>query len=209
MKKVMENNMENNMEDNMEKNMENNMKNNKLVTDMTTGSPIRHLLVFALPLLLGNIFQQLYMWVDSIVVGNFVSNTALAAVGNCGSTNFLFFSLSSGLAIGIGIIVAQYFGAKDDKNVRCTIANSLYVLISAALFISIVGYLITPFVFTFVLETPEDALPYSIAYMRTTCLGIVGIALYNGCAAVLRALGDSRTPLFFLIFLFLEWVWKE
>lgn len=175
------------------------VRKRKTVTDMTTGSPMRHLLVFALPLLVGNIFQQLYMWADSIVVGNFVNGNALAAVGNCGSTNFLFFSLSSGLAIGIGIIVAQYFGAKDEKNVRCTIANSLYVLISASLFISVVGYLITPFLFSYVLETPPEILQDSIIYMRTTCLGIVGIALYNGCAAVLRALGDSVTPLIFLV----------
>ena len=116
----------------------------KHVTDMTSGSPMRHILRFAMPLLLGNLFQQLYNMVDSIVVGNYVGKDALAAVGTCGSLNFLFFSLSSGLAIGIGIIVAQYFGAKDDKNVRSTIANSFYVLASAALTVSLLGFLFTP-----------------------------------------------------------------
>ena len=99
------------------------MKQTK-VADMTTGSPFWHLLKFSIPLIIGNIFQQFYNMVDSIVVGNYVGANALAAVGNCGSVNFLFFSLSSGLAIGIGIIVSQYFGAKEYERVSATIANS-------------------------------------------------------------------------------------
>lgn len=170
----------------------------KHVTDMTSGSPMRHILRFAMPLLLGNLFQQLYNMVDSIVVGNYVGKDALAAVGTCGSLNFLFFSLSSGLAIGIGIIVAQYFGAKDDKNVRSTIANSFYVLASAALTVSLLGFLFTPALLR-LLSTPEHVLSDAVLYMRTTCVGIIGIAFYNGVAAILRALGDSRTPLYFLI----------
>lgn len=90
------------------------MKSNN-ITDMTSGSPTKHILLFAIPLLIGNVFQQLYNMVDSIVVGNFVGSSALAAVGTCGSMNFFCFSLSSGLAVGIGIIVAQYFGAKTTK----------------------------------------------------------------------------------------------
>lgn len=171
---------------------------NKNITDMTVGSPVGHILKFALPLLIGNLFQQLYNMVDSIVVGNFVGKNALAAVGTCSSMNFLFFSLSSGLAIGIGIIVAQYFGAKDEKNVRSTIANSFYVLISAALTVSVIGILLAPALLR-LLATPDNIIGDSITYMRTTCAGIIGIALYNGAAAILRALGDSRTPLYFLI----------
>ena len=167
---------------------------------MTVGSPLKHIILFALPLLCGNVFQQLYNWVDSIVVGNFVDTTghALAAVGNCGSVNFLFFSLSSGLAIGIGIIVAQYFGAKDEKNVRCTIANSIYVLVAVSLVISVIGILTAPALFR-ALGTDPLIIDDSILYMRTTCAGIIGIAMYNGCAAILRALGDSKTPLLFLV----------
>lgn len=172
--------------------------NTRNVTDMTTGSPVKHILRFALPLLIGNLFQQLYNMVDSIVVGNFVGKNALAAVGTCGSMNFLFFSLSSGLAIGIGIIVSQYFGAKDEKNVRSTIANSFYVLVTAALTVSIIGMLFAPQLLR-LLATPDNIIGDSIIYMRTTCAGIIAIALYNGVAAILRALGDSRTPLYFLI----------
>ena len=168
------------------------------MTDMTTGSPAKHILKFALPLLIGNLFQQLYNMVDSIVVGNYVGKNALAAVGACGSMNFLFFSLSSGLAIGIGIIVAQYFGAKDEKNVRSTIANSFYVLVIASLSVSVLGILLAPGLLG-LLMTPDNIIGDSIIYMRTTCAGIIAIALYNGVAAILRALGDSKTPLYFLI----------
>ncbi len=172
--------------------------NTKNVTDMTVGNPMKHIVIFALPLLLGNVFQQFYNMVDSLVVGNFVGANALAAVGTCGSTGFLFFSLSSGLAIGIGVIVAQYFGAKDYERVRMTIANSFYVLISAAVIVSVVGILFAPFILQ-LLGTPDDIIGDSILYMRTTCAGIIAVALYNGIAAILRALGDSKTPLYFLI----------
>ncbi len=168
------------------------------MTDMTTGSPARHILTFALPLLIGNLFQQLYNMVDSVVVGNFVGKNALAAVGTCSSMNFLFFSLSAGLAIGIGIIVAQYYGAKDEQQVRNTIANSIYVLVTAALVVSIMGILLCPALLR-LLQTPKHIMGDAVIYLRTTCSGIIAIALYNGVAAILRALGDSRTPLYFLI----------
>lgn len=173
------------------------MRESKL-TNMTTGSPIKHIFSFALPLLVGNLFQQFYNMVDSIVVGNYVGPDALAAVGNCGSMNFLAFSLSSGLAIGIGIIVSQFYGAKDEENVRSTIANAFYVLIAAALVVSLVGYFLCPALFR-LLKTPDKVIGDSIVYMQTTCLGIIGITLYNGVASILRALGDSKTPLYFLV----------
>lgn len=171
---------------------------NQNITNMTSGSPTKHILRFAMPLLIGNLFQQMYNMVDSLIVGNFVGSDALAAVGTCGSMNFLFFSLSSGLAIGIGIIVAQYFGAKDEQNVRMTIANSIYVLATAALIATLLAYIFSPLLLR-VLSTPDDIIGDSITYMRTTCLGIIAIAFYNGVSAILRALGDSKTPLYFLI----------
>ena len=172
--------------------------NSKNITDMTVGSPAKHIIRFTLPLLLGNLFQQLYNMVDSIVVGNFVGANALAAVGACGSMNFLFFSLSSGLAIGIGIIVAQFFGAGDDKNVRNTIANSIYVLMGASVLVSLLGIALSPWILQ-LLQTPDTIIGDAVVYMRTTCAGILFIAIYNGAAAILRALGDSKTPLYFLI----------
>lgn len=168
------------------------------IMNMTTGSPLRHILRFTIPLLIGNLFQQLYNMVDSLVVGNFVGANALAAVGACASMNFLFTSLSTGLSVGIGVIVSQYFGADDESHVRVTIANSIYVLSATAILISILGIFTSPILLRF-LNTPEVILQDSIIYMRTTCLGLIVVAVYNGVASILRALGDSRTPLYFLI----------
>ena len=172
------------------------MKNN--ITDMTIGSPARHILSFAAPLLIGNIFQQFYNMVDSIIVGNFVGANAIAAVGTCGSMNFFCFSLSSGLAIGIGIVVAQYFGAKDYSNVRATIGNSIYVLGIASIVVSLLGYTLCPYMLR-LLQCPDTIIKDSITYMRVTCCGIIFVAFYNGVASILRALGDSKSPLYFLI----------
>lgn len=166
--------------------------------DMTTGSISKHLLSFAAPLLLGNLIQQFYNMVDSIIVGNYVGQNALAAVGTCGSMSFLFFSLSSGLAIGIGIIVAQYFGAKDYKNVRTTIGSSIYVLSISALVVTLIGLFFSPFLLR-LLQCPTSIFDDAVCYMRITSLGIIFIAIYNGVASILRALGDSKSPLYFLI----------
>lgn len=168
------------------------------VTDMTTGSPIRHILRFTFPLLIGNIFQQFYNMVDSLVVGNYVGKNALAAVGACGSIGFLFFALTSGLATGTGVIVSQYFGAKDDKHVKSTIANSFYVLALTSLVVAVLAICLAPILLR-LLGTPLPVISDAILYLRVTCAGILATALYNGVASILRALGDSRTPLYFLI----------
>ncbi len=171
---------------------------NKNMMNMTSGSPAKHILRFAFPLLIGNLFQQLYNMVDSLVVGNYVGADALAAVGACGSMNFLFFSLSAGLATGIGIIVAQFYGAKDEQNIRSTIANSIYVLVISAIIVSILGIVLAEPLLR-LLQTPDNIIGDAAIYMKTTCAGIISIALYNGVASILRALGDSKTPLYFLI----------
>ena len=170
----------------------------KHVTDMTVGSPVHHILIFALPLLFGNLFQQLYNMVDSIIVGNYVGADAFAAVGSCGSISFLFFSLSSGLSVGIGVIVSQFFGAKEEDKVNATIANSIYVLGVAAILVSLIGIIFAPAILQ-LLRTPAEILGDAVIYMRTTCAGTIAIVAYNGVASILRALGDSKTPLYFLI----------
>lgn len=167
-------------------------------TDMTVGNPIGHILRFALPLLVGNIFQQFYNMVDSLVVGNFVGANALAAVGNCGAVNSLFFALANGLSIGIGILTAQYFGAHNEGKIKSVIANAVYALGSVAIVMSVFGILFSPQVI-WLMGTPERIRAESVIYMRVTCAGMLGLAFYNGAAAVLRALGDARTPLYFLI----------
>ena len=174
------------------------MTKSRNTTDMTVGSPLKHLITFAIPLLIGNLFQQLYNMVDSIVVGQYVGATALGAVGACGSMNFLFFSVCMGLGTGVGIIVSQYYGAGEERKIKETIANSVYVLLSAAVVVWILAMLFAPSLLR-LLQTPPEMIEDSIAYMRISCCGLIGIALYNGIAAILRALGDSKTPLYFLI----------
>ncbi|MCR4631748.1 MAG: MATE family efflux transporter [Treponema sp.] len=176
--------------------MKNNNSNN--ITDMTVGSPTKHILFFALPLLIGNVFQQLYNMVDSIIVGNYVGANALAAVGTCGSMGFFCFSLSAGLSIGIGIVVSQFFGAKNEKMVRLTIGSSIFILTAASLIISILGYVLAPYALK-LLNCPPSIMPDSVVYMRTTMFGLIFVAYYNGVASILRALGDSKSPLYFLI----------
>ena len=174
------------------------MAQTKRITDMTVGSPLRHIFLFTLPLLIGNLFQQFYNVVDSVVVGNYVGADALAAVGTCGSLGFLFFSLSSGLAVGIGILASQYFGARDDSQIRATVSNAAYILLAAGAGVSLLGFFGAP-VFLRLLQVPEEILPLSLTYLRTTSVGVVAVALYNGVASLLRSLGDSKSPLYFLI----------
>lgn len=175
-----------------------NNKDNKFVLDMTEGSPLKLLLSFTLPLLIGNLFQQFYNLVDSIVVGQFVGANALGAVGATASLNFLIVSLVIGLSIGIGIIVAQYFGAGNEEMVKKTIANSVYIVAFSAIIMSGVGFFAAKPVLQ-LLDTPKEILGDSVIYMQTVSLGIIAVAGFNLVSAILRALGDSKTPLKFLV----------
>ena len=166
--------------------------------DMTRGSVFRHVITFTFPLLIGNLFQQFYNLVDSLVVGNFVGANALAAVGTCGSLNYLIFALSSGLSVGLGILAAQAFGAKNTGDIRRIVAGGIYILGGAGLLVSLVGYALAPSLLR-LLRAPDSVLPDATVYLRLICLGTVPVALYNGIASILRAMGDSRTSLYFLI----------
>lgn len=167
--------------------------------DMTVGNPTEHLLLFAFPLFIGNLFQQFYNLVDTSIAGKYISADALAAIGSCSSLNFLFFSLSAGLANGIGIIVSQYFGAKKDEMIKATVVSSFYILAISAVVVSALGILLAKPLLV-LLQTPEGAILDDAAlYLQVTCLGIIFIAFYNGVASILRALGDSKAPLVMLI----------
>ncbi len=166
--------------------------------NMTEGRPIRLLAVFALPLLIGNLFQQAYNIADSVIVGQFIGADALAAVGATGSITFLFFSVCNGISSGGGIVTAQYFGAQDHSRVKRAIANSAYIMFATTLFMGGLAFLLTPTALR-LLGTPEDILPDAITYMRMSCLSVPLIGVYNYSASMLRALGDSRTPLIFLV----------
>jgi putative MATE family efflux protein len=176
----------------------NDMTSKSNITDMTEGSTVKLLVRFAVPLFIGNLFQQFYNMVDSIVVGRVLGANALAAVGSCGSLCWLFFSFAGGMAVGIGIIVAQYFGAGDEEKIRATIGSAVYVLAGISLILSSLGFILAPYILRF-MKTPDTVIGNAQIYLRTMCVGMVCIAAYEGVAAILRALGDSRTPLYFLI----------
>lgn len=171
------------------------MKSN--VTDMTNGNPTGLLMSFSLPMLVGNIFQQLYTMIDSMIVGNYIGADALAAVGATGSVLFLFYSLCSGMSIGIGIVVSQYLGAQDAEDVKRSIANSIYVMLTAALLMSLLGFCFARPVLQ-LLQTPGNIIDEAELFLKTNCAGILAISAYDCVSALLRALGDSSTPLLFL-----------
>ena len=173
-------------------------KQNKFVKDMTKGNPMQLLIQFSLPLLVGNIFQQLYNMVDSIIVGNFVGANALGAIGTTNSLNFFFFSLVAGLSVGIGIIVAQYFGFGDEEKVKDAIGNSIWIITVCSVIMAIIGF-VTARPILVLLDTDPVILNDAVAYLKVVSIGIVCVGFYNGVSGILRALGDSKTPLIFLI----------
>lgn len=166
--------------------------------DMTQGSAFRHVLVFTFPLLIGNLFQQFYNLVDSLVVGNFVGANALASVGTCGSLNYLIFALASGLSVGLGVMAAQAFGARNTGEIRKIISAGIYILSGTGLVVTVAFYAFAPNLLR-LLRTPETVLPDAITYLRLLALGALPVALYNGIASILRSMGDSKTSLYFLI----------
>ncbi|MDR0984244.1 MAG: MATE family efflux transporter [Ruminococcus sp.] len=169
-----------------------------MTKDMTVGSPFKHILAFWIPLFLGNMFQQVYNITDSIVVGKFMGNDALGGVGSTGALNFLVIGFVMGMTSGFGINISQAFGAKDFSKMRSYIMNSFYL----CLILTIVLTLLTGF-FTkellIITDTPESMFEYAYGFIHTVFLGIVTIIAYNMFACILRALGDTRTPLYFLI----------
>lgn len=170
----------------------------RYIKNMTEGNEARLILMFALPLVAGNLFQQLYNIADSAIVGQFLGYDKLAAVGSTGSLTFLFYSICNGLSVGAGILVAQSFGAALHREVKKFIVNSAYVLLAVGILISIISTLVAEPVLK-LLDTPETILPEAVCYMQINCIGTVAVAAYNWISAILRSLGDSKTPLIFLI----------
>lgn len=168
------------------------------VRSMTEGSIPKLLWGFAAPMMVGNLFQQLYNMVDSVVVGNFVGGYSLGAIGACSSLNFMTFGFCNGVSLGVGVVIAQLFGADRREEIRRTIFNGALVLLALSLvFTAVCMALAAPLLR--LLQTPEEYVDESIRYYQITCAGIVGVAAYNTIASMLRALGDSKTPLLFLI----------
>ena len=166
---------------------------------MTEGNTVSLILLFSVPMLIGNLFQQVYNLVDSVIVGQYVGADALAAIGATTSVTFLFFALCNGIGTGGGIITSQHFGRKDDAAVRSCIVNTGYIMVAFPLVVGAIAYCLTEPVLT-LLDTPAEIMADAVGYMKIMCIGIVFVSLYNYASSMLRALGDSKTPLFFLIF---------
>lgn len=166
--------------------------------DLTIGNEGKLILQFAVPMLLGNIFQQLYNIVDSIIVGNYISKEALAAVGASFPIVFALISFVVGIAGGFTIIISQYFGAKDIDKVRKTIDTMYLFLFFASIFVSAIGIYFTKDIFS-LMQVPEEVMPMASEYLKIYLGGIVVFFGFHGTSAILRGMGDSKTPLYFMI----------
>ena len=171
---------------------------NKRDVDMTQGSIFRHLITFAFPLLIGNIFQQLYNTVDTWVVGNYVSNEAFSAVGTVGPVINMLIGIFLGLSSGAGVVISQYYGAKRYDKVRDTVHTSIAMTLILAVLFTVIGIAMIPFVLNF-MKTPAEVMPESSAYLTIYFAGVIGLMLYNVGAGILRAVGDSKRPFYFLV----------
>lgn len=167
--------------------------------NMTEGSTFKHLIYFSIPMLIGNLFQQLYNIVDSIVVGKLVGANALAAIGTTGSVTFLFFALCNGIGSGGGIVTSQFFGSGDTSRVKKCISNTAYIMIAFPFVVAIIAILLARPLMV-LLNTPAEIIDVSVVYLQILSAGLVFVSLYNYVSSMLRALGDSKTPLYFLIF---------
>lgn len=167
--------------------------------DMTQGSIIRLLIQFAIPLMIGQLFQQLYNTVDTLVVGNFVGKEALAAVGSTTSIINMLIGVFLGFSMGANVVISQYYGAHDEKSVHDTVHTTIVMSLAFSVVLTVLGVLLAP-VMLRMMDTPEDVFQDAATYLRIYFSGISGLVLYNMGSGILRAVGDSKRPLYFLIF---------
>ena len=167
-------------------------------TLMTEGPIARQLIAFAVPLLLGNLFQQLYNTADSLIVGNFLGSEALAAVSSSSNLIHLLIGFFNGLAMGAGVVIGRHYGAREIDRVQKTIHTMLAGALAVGVFLTFAGAALSPILLQ-LMGTPETVLPQSIRYFRTYFYGSLAFILYNACMGVLQAVGDSRHPLYYLI----------
>ena len=168
-------------------------------TSLTEGSIPKQLIAFAIPLFLGQLFQQLYNMADSLIVGNFLGDASLAAVTSTGSLMFLLVGFFSGTAMGAGVVISRYFGAKDYERVKLAIHTNLAFGICSGIAMSVIGVLFTPQILQW-MGTPDEVFPNSVLYLRVFFSGSIATVMYNICRGILQAVGDSKRPLYYLIF---------
>ncbi len=166
--------------------------------DMTQGSILQHIINFAFPLLIGNIFQQLYNTVDTWVVGNYVSNEAFSAVGTVGPIINMLIGFFTGLSSGAGVVISQYYGAKRFDKVHDAVHTSIVMTLLLGVVFTAVGILMIPPMLN-LMKTPAEVFPESSAYLTIYFAGVLGLMLYNMGSGILRAVGDSKRPFYFLV----------
>ena len=164
---------------------------------MTSGSIWKTILLFSLPLILGNLLQQTYNTIDSMIVGNYVGSNALAAVGSSTHLINLLISFSQGIAVGCGVLVSQSMGGSNQKNMRLAVHTSLALAVAFGLLISIMGYIFAPWLLE-KMDTPAEVMGESIAYLRVFSFGLVFNIIYNMEAGILNAVGNSKRSLLYL-----------
>lgn len=175
------------------------MSQTKASATLLTEGPIgRKILAFAFPLFLGNLFQQLYNTADSLIVGNFIGSDALAAVSSSGSLIFLLVGFFNGIAVGAGVVIARYFGARDKKRMSLAVHTTVALGIVSGIALTAVGILFTPLILK-LMGTPADVLPASVTYFRIYFCGSLAFVLYNIFVGILQSVGDSKHPLYYLI----------
>ncbi len=166
--------------------------------DMTKGKEWKLIIMFAIPIFLSSLFQTLYNIVDSIIVGKFVGDEALASVSSSGSLIFLFNSFFIGLSSGAGVVISRFFGMHDHDKMRKAIHNDVLVGLTSSLILTIAGIFLSPIILK-AMGTPENVIEGSIIYFRIYFIGVSGVILYNTFSSILQAMGDSLRPLLFLI----------
>ena len=165
---------------------------------MTSGPIWQRIVFFAVPLFFGNLFQQLYNTADSLIVGKFLGDTALAAVSSSGSLILLLVGFFNGISAGGGVVVARYYGARDTERVKRTVHTMVAFGLAAGVGLTVIGVVLAPQILI-LMGTPANVLPQSTAYFRVYFLGSVAFVLYNVFVGILQAVGDSRHPLFYLV----------
>ena len=166
--------------------------------DMTQGNILGHIITFSLPLLLGNFFQQLYNMVDTWVLGNFVSNEAYSAVGNVGPIVNMLIGSFMGLSTGAGVVISQYYGAGQEEKVQHTVHTAIVMTLCLGVLFTGIGIFMIPFMLD-LMNMPDVVKPEATTYLTVYFSGLMGLMLYNMGSGILRAVGDSRRPFYYLV----------
>ena len=169
-------------------------KREKKIT-MTEGSIIKSIMLFSIPLLIGNLFQQLYNTADSVIAGNFIGKEALAAVGSSNSLINLIIGLFIGISTGAGVIIAQYYGAKDEEKMQWAVHTSMMLSIIGGILLTFIGVFLSPQILK-AMGTPPEVMEQSVIYLRIYFMGSLFNITYNMGAGILRGVGDSKRPLY-------------